>query len=93
MYVIARETAVQNGLRRYYDGTPCENGHDSGRYTRSGACVGCSAGRLHKYRSKLKPAKIMLEIAVPPTFDTAARVALLEYLQFDCVPAFIKSRV
>jgi len=86
-----REEAERGGNYRYWDGVPCEYGHTSGRYTKTGECVGCQTGRRHLYAPKVKADTLTIEIAVPPTFDDARRVALLEYLQFTCVPAFLNS--
>lgn len=39
--MISRYEAQYNGNKRYYDGTKCDYGHDSERYTSSGECIIC----------------------------------------------------
>lgn len=50
--LIDRDTALVNNLKRYYDGTKCNFGHDSERYSISGECVICvkyhGRDQLHK---------------------------------------------
>jgi len=41
MDIISRQEARQKGLKTYYTGQPCKNGHDSYRYTQSGTCAAC----------------------------------------------------
>jgi hypothetical protein len=86
-----REEARQGGNYRYWDGVPCEHGHTSGRYTKSGECVGCQTGKRHLRMPKVKADILTIELAVPPTLNDARRLALLSYLQFECIPAFLKS--
>lgn len=93
MDIIAIETARENGLTRYYTGEPCQNGHTSGRYTKSGVCVGCATGRVfrHAARKRAKAAKITLDIFCPADFTLAQQGQLIEYLQHICVPHFMAS--
>lgn len=39
--VISRREAHAQGLKRFYTGEPCKRGHDSERFTSSGACIAC----------------------------------------------------
>lgn len=39
--VITRREAHAKGLKRFYTGEPCKRGHDSERFTSSGACIAC----------------------------------------------------
>ena len=48
--VLTRAEATTQGLKKYWDGKPCKNGHDTGRYTSSGVCIGCLNG-YRKYTS------------------------------------------
>lgn len=50
MEIISRAAAKAAGLNRYYTGQPCKNGHNTYRYTTSGACYGC----LKSYNSPAK---------------------------------------
>lgn len=40
--IITRAEAIKRGLRRYYTGIPCLNGHIEERYTKGMGCYGCS---------------------------------------------------
>jgi hypothetical protein len=92
MDIIPIEIARENGLTRYYTGEPCQNGHTSGRYTKSGVCVGCASGRVfrHAARKRSKDAKITLDIFVPADFTMAQRTALRDWLQFTCVGRYME---
>jgi len=39
--LISRSDAQARGLRHYFTGEPCKNGHRANRYTQSGACYEC----------------------------------------------------
>lgn len=41
MEIINRAEAKRRGLKQYYTGEPCKNGHKVYRYTQSGTCSGC----------------------------------------------------
>lgn len=41
MDILTRPEAREKGLKTYYTGKPCRNGHDSYRYTQSGTCAQC----------------------------------------------------
>jgi len=42
MDIISRQEAKERGLKRFYTGVACKNGHDSERYVKSGGCIECS---------------------------------------------------
>ena len=53
MRKISRETAVRRGLKRFFMGVPCINGHISERYVKPGdECVECN--RLAKQRQRAR---------------------------------------
>lgn len=52
MQVISREEAKAVGLKRYYTGVPCQNGHDSERYVRNWECLLCVKGMQERLRQK-----------------------------------------
>ena len=53
MQVISREEAKASGLKRYYTGVPCQNGHDAERYVSKAKCCKCLADRKRDlYRRK-----------------------------------------
>jgi recombination endonuclease VII len=63
MEIISKEEAKARGLKRYYTGVPCANGHDSERYLNKGnegKCVQCCNKRkrrldnLHRQKSAYK---------------------------------------
>ncbi len=41
MEIISRNDALSNGLKTYYTGELCKNGHKTYRYTQSGSCSKC----------------------------------------------------
>lgn len=45
-----RRAARDAGMFKYYPGTPCRNGHDTLRYTASGACIACVAAQVRRRR-------------------------------------------
>lgn len=44
--IISRDAAKALGLKRYFDGTPCQRGHVTERYTRDKACCQCGLERV-----------------------------------------------
>ena len=48
--MITREQAICQQLNRYYDGTPCKNGHISEKYVRDSYCCECKS--LSEKRNK-----------------------------------------
>lgn len=52
--VMTRREAVESGLKRYYTGKPCSKGHDSQRFTSTGACIKCAAGYSKEYVGNLR---------------------------------------
>lgn len=51
-----RMEAAEAGRLRYYTGRPCLNGHDSERYTKSGACCRCQALGVLAQQQRIKAA-------------------------------------
>ncbi len=45
MRLIKRKQAAREGLRRFYTGQPCAQGHDAERYVANGVCVQCQRQR------------------------------------------------
>ena len=54
MEIISREQAKERGLKRYYTGETCVNGHLDERNTKSGKCVGCLKARRDRYYNENK---------------------------------------
>lgn len=50
MVILPRRVAVVRGIKTYYSGKPCRQGHDSGRYTGKGSCIAC----LHAHGKRAK---------------------------------------
>src|ERR1700740_2689654 len=46
MEIISRKEALKQGLKYYYTGKPCTNGHISERYTSAFRCVVCAAEHI-----------------------------------------------
>jgi hypothetical protein len=56
MEIITRADATARGLKRFFTGVPCKNGHTSERYVSStGGCVTCST-RKGRNRIRARPA-------------------------------------
>jgi len=45
-YILHKEEAVELGIKFFYSGRPCKNGHHSPRYTRTHMCLDCR--RMHE---------------------------------------------
>ena len=54
MEVISRKEAKGKGLKYYFTGKPCKNGHVSERHLSNGACYLCAAEMMRKYREQNK---------------------------------------
>jgi hypothetical protein len=52
MEIISRDQARASGLRFFYTGQLCRQGHDSERYVNSGKCKHCNSIRTKEYREK-----------------------------------------
>lgn len=39
--IISKDTALAQGLKRYFTGIPCKNGHVTERLVKTGHCIGC----------------------------------------------------
>lgn len=48
MDVISREDAQARGIKRYYTGNLCKNGHDAERRVLSGHCVSCTKEAVYR---------------------------------------------
>lgn len=54
MRIIDRDSAIEEGLVRFFTGVPCKHGHTSDRYTLSGGCVTCMALKVERRHQKIK---------------------------------------
>jgi hypothetical protein len=52
MEIISRDEALARGLKVFYTGEPCCNGHDCGRYVALSRCVLCNSINAKRYRAK-----------------------------------------
>lgn len=52
--IMKRREAAQQGLSKYYTGVVCRKGHDTFRWTASGACVQCAAEYAGHYVRKMR---------------------------------------
>jgi hypothetical protein len=50
--IISRDDAKTQGLRTYFTGFPCDNGHVCERNTQRGECVICRRERLREYQKE-----------------------------------------
>ena len=49
MELISRREAMERGLRYYFTGKPCVNGHTVERYVKGGSCRKCACERSDKW--------------------------------------------
>lgn len=52
MDIITREQAKEQGLIRFFTGTPCKRGHVCERHTKSGSCIECSNARSAEWNKQ-----------------------------------------
>lgn len=54
---MTRDEAIKRGLKHYFTGRPCSNGHTAHRYVRGGQCVQCVSDAA-SVRHALKKQKV-----------------------------------
>ena len=54
MKIISREEAKNQGLKRYFTGEPCKNGHISERWVTQKNCIQCKIEWDNKNPDKIK---------------------------------------
>jgi hypothetical protein len=64
MTAMTRDEALRLGLHKYIDITPCKRGHDSFKYTSSGACVACATAAAKRFNEKKHAAVIEIKVRV-----------------------------
>lgn len=86
---MTRNEAIQLGLKKYNTGRPCNNGHNSDRYTSTGGCCQCQKDVVYKRRKQLskqiaatKDGRAFIECYVPRDQVAAIRqyVETLNYM-------------
>lgn len=50
--IISRAEAIAHGLKRYFDGHECKNGHATGRFVSTGRCTQCQYDASKKWTDK-----------------------------------------
>lgn len=60
--LIARTVAAAQGLKHFYTGRPCKYSHDSLRFTSTGACMACNAGRSQMFSRKVTTGRFAYEL-------------------------------
>ena len=50
MDIVSKEEARERGLKRYFTGKPCKNGHVAERFTTGGGCVECVRASVRRWR-------------------------------------------
>lgn len=90
--VISRQAAHIAGKRRFFTGTPCNNGHVAERYVSNGACTACLVGRYkfrqNPYSHELAP-YVPGKLWVPRSYTPDELQALEVYLQ-RCIVEHVK---
>lgn len=59
--LISKKDALSAGLKRYFTGKQCKNGHLDYRLVSTGICVSCNAEKSRRYRKK-NPEKVSLRL-------------------------------
>lgn len=77
MKTISRSEAKSAGLKRYFTGKECPNGHVSERYVSTFACIDCLEKSKNKYRSVEKNRQ--KEIEYKKKYRKENRDAVLDY--------------
>lgn len=54
MKIVSRKEAIEKGLKKYYTGKTCKNGHYSERYTVGSECQGCLTSAVYSSRQQIK---------------------------------------
>lgn len=52
--VITRQEAIEKGLRHYFTGKTCINGHVEKRYTSTGTCVQCMKDLAERTKRRIQ---------------------------------------
>jgi hypothetical protein len=52
--IMKRRVAASQGLKKYWTGRPCTNGHLKQRYTSSGVCMGCHSMHANNYNKRMR---------------------------------------
>lgn len=60
--IVTRKFAIDNGLRYYYTGKPCKNGHSSKRNTITAICLKCISHYQKKNRIKINRANHLIAL-------------------------------
>lgn len=79
MEIFTRMEAFKQGMKRYYTGKACKNGHLSQRYVKGGMCVDCLKMHSREKYNEDNGAWVTLHLVVP----RLAVPILLEY-QHTC---------
>ena len=72
--IITIETARANGLKRYFTGIPCKNGHISERQTKGSVCIAC----FNKIQNKCAEKRRRKAGAKPMGIKTKARALAIK---------------
>jgi len=57
MDYITKKQAIEQGLKKFFDGRPCRYGHVSEKYVKGGNCVKCVSEKAKKWQAK-NPEKV-----------------------------------
>lgn len=69
MEIMTRAEAHNAGMKKYFTGEPCRNGHTSKRYTSTGGCVQCVAN----HRKQFIAGRKVVRLEVHPDDEKALR--------------------
>lgn len=56
--IISRKDAIKLGLKKYFDGQPCERGHIAQKYVLGYGCSVCRSDRVRNYAHKQRETEV-----------------------------------
>lgn len=80
MEIITRTAAIESGLKKYFTGEPCKNGHLAERYVQSCTCELCIRGAVPnsitaERRSEISQQRLEIDLIKAETAALRAKVA------------------
>lgn len=76
--IISRKDAKTAGLKKYFTGKSCKNGHIASRYVCNSECIECEAIRKSKKVSSLPADKMHVVSAIDSTPKTKIREVVFQ---------------
>lgn len=93
--IITREAAKAQGLKRYFTGEQCRNGHTGERYVTTGQCVECCKGRSVRHQQRkqgIKTDKQPAILKIISRADAQAQGLKRFYVEEECKHGHMSER-